>query len=96
MNSHGIGFNPGTTCGHTCRPRFLQAPTDTTNLDYFEMRYRVKGADTWSYTTARPQGNAKTLFNDQHGTECGREYQVRKDGRNKIRGGCLMCVLVFI
>ena len=51
-------------------------PTDTTNLDYFEIRYRPTGSDTWSYTKARPHGNSKTLYNDQHGTVCGTKYQV--------------------
>eukprot|EP00615_Pteridomonas_danica_P010494 CAMPEP_0114335642 /NCGR_PEP_ID=MMETSP0101-20121206/5179_1 /TAXON_ID=38822 ORGANISM="Pteridomonas danica, Strain PT" /NCGR_SAMPLE_ID=MMETSP0101 /ASSEMBLY_ACC=CAM_ASM_000211 /LENGTH=358 /DNA_ID=CAMNT_0001467305 /DNA_START=997 /DNA_END=2073 /DNA_ORIENTATION=+ len=52
-------------------------PTDDTNLDYFEIRYRPSSSSTWSYTTARPKATSKTLYNDQHGTVCGTTYQVQ-------------------
>lgn len=53
-------------------------PTDDTNLDYFEIRYRASAStSTWSYTTARPKATSKILYNDQHGTLCGTLYQVQ-------------------
>jgi hypothetical protein len=52
-------------------------PTDDTNLDYYEIRYRQSGSTgEYEYTKARPKALSKVLYGDQHGTECGVEYEV--------------------
>jgi predicted phage tail protein len=62
---------------HTLKLDWIE-PTDDTNLDYFEIRYRVPAlTSTWSYTTARPRATSKILYNDQQGTQCGNLYQVQ-------------------
>jgi len=59
------------------------APTDDTNLDYYEIRYRISGStddddeSSWDYTKARKNALSKVLYKDQHGTMCGELYEVQ-------------------
>lgn len=68
---------------HSLRLDWLE-PTDATNLDFYEIRYRIAGAEAWEYTRARKHALSKVLYADQHGVTCGEAYevQVRSRGGN--------------